>query len=713
MFSFFRVFAVIVLLGAAPTLGAAQPDAPKGTDTPTDSEEGLLKNRFNTGSARSDRDLSPVEFYKKPAYRLFSISPNGRYLAIVEDIPFEEAYKHSLDKPEQENSKKRGPTIDLTSHVYGEQILIYDFDSNAVIQTLRFYERELYWTQWANNDRLLASVSTNYKLKFGRIATFELPAARTLSIDWRTQDGVVLFENDRALQRENLTLSSVVDPLPADGNHVMMSAYKNGDLDLWRVNVLTGDAEREGIGGNGTFAWITDHAGNPVFRLDQNRSGSVMRVFTQNERGRWEKIITTPLNGSGGSSIFQPIAKGREPGEIYVLATPDGEDKAVIKAFNIKTGALTRTVAAANGYDIGGGLIEPETGIYRGAWYLDDRRRLILENAELQRHVNGIAAFFGHDANIRLLAASREYSKLIILVTSPTISGEVFAYDYANTRLDPLFASYPKLSEERLSPVEILRYPTRDGNWINSYLTHPRKVGDTGLAPLVIMPHGGPAVRDYYDFDPGAQFLASRGYRVFQPNFRGSSGYGAAFLEAGFHEWGGKMHDDLMDGVAYLVDRGLARPGNICIVGASYGGYAALYASMVEPEIFSCAVSISGVSDLPGLLDHERKDRTNSKEDFQFIVKQIGDPKADRAMLEARSPKRHPEKLTVPLLLVHGRYDQVVPYAQFTDLTSALNEAEVKYEWLVLNDGHNLAALTSKVQSMKKVDRFLNKHLHP
>ena len=711
MGAFFQIVGVVLAIMCSSTFAFAQTEALSESQNQQETDQELRKRLFTVQSRTPKGNLLAGDFYKKPAYRLFSLSPNGRYLAVVQDIPFEEAYRHYLENAEEEKSSRRNRTIDLTKEVYGEQILIYDFETAAFVQQIRFYEHELYWTHWANNDRLLASISTRYKLKFGRIATFELPAARTLSIDWRTTEGVVLFDKDRAIQRENLSLSSVVDPLPDDSNHVLMSAYKNNDLDLWRVNVLTGKAEREGIGAAGTFGWITDHAGKPVFRLDQNRSGSVMRVFTPDERGRWKKTYTAPLNNSGESSVFQPIGKGEQVGEMYVLATPDGEDKAVIKAFDTQSGTLTRTIAATESYDIGGALIEPGTGAYFGAWYVDDRRRLLLKSTDLQRHIIAIEGFFDHDANIHLVAANREYSKLIIQVTSPTISGEVYAYDYANTRIDPLFVAYPKLSEEKLSPTEIVRYQTRDGLLITGYLTHPRRVGETGLAPLVIMPHGGPAARDYYDFDPGVQFLASRGYRIFQPNFRGSSGYGSAFMEAGYGEWGGKMHDDLMDGIAYLVDRGVATPGNICIVGASYGGYAALFASMTEPETFACAVSIAGVTDLPDLLEHERRDKGNSREDFQFVVKQIGDPKTDRALLEARSPARHPEKLTIPLLLIHGRFDQVVPYAQFVDLTNALNEADIKYQWMALNDDHNLASLSSRVQSMKKVERFLNTHL--
>ena len=166
-----------------------------------------------------------------------------------------------------------------------------------------------------------------------------------------------------------------------------------------------------------------------------------------------------------------------------------------------------------------------------------------------------------------------------------------------------------------------------------------------------------------------------------------------------------------MDGLAVLKERGLASPDRTCIVGWSYGGYEALYASMADPEAFACAASIAGVSDLITLLNSEKKDRTLSKEGFAQLVERIGDPKADKAMLAARSPARHPKALTKPLLIMHGKLDAVSPYEQSYDLMKALDDAGVEYEWRVFVDDHSLSAPGSTVQAMHKLEDFLSRHL--
>ena len=152
------------------------------------------------------------------------------------------------------------------------------------------------------------------------------------------------------------------------------------------------------------------------------------------------------------------------------------------------------------------------------------------------------------------------------------------------------------------------------------------------------MPHGGPEVRDALGYDRWAQALATRGYLVFQPNFRGSSGYGRAWTEAGYREWGGRMQDDLTDGVAALVAAGKADPKRICIAGASYGGYAALYGGATQPDLYRCVVSVAGVSDLPALVEHERRANGPRSGEYQYARAVIGDPEAERDKLVRTSP---------------------------------------------------------------------------
>ncbi len=389
---------------------------------------------------------------------------------MVRDMPLDVEKIMRESEREQESET---PQLSFTSKTGGDQLIIYDLDEQRTVDAANFSKNSIYWLHWATDDRLLISISASYNLKYRNRFVVALPASRTMPLDWRTKESVLLFANDRAITRQNLTLSRIVDPLPEDPDHVLMAAYKNGDLDLWRVNVLSGDSEKIESGASGTFGWVTDGDGGASFRLDQNTNGTIMRVYARNEKGRWRKVVVTRMNEKGEAPEFLPIAKGRKQNEMYVLATPKDEQTATIKIYDLALGALTDTVASNHHLDFGGGLIDPNTGEYMGAWFIDDRHQLVLQNKALQKHIDAVNAFFENDANVHLIAASSDQSRLVFRVNSPTISDDVYVYDYKERRIDPLFAGRPDLHETTLSEVEIISYKTRDGHGRCSLFNKP------------------------------------------------------------------------------------------------------------------------------------------------------------------------------------------------------------------------------------------------
>ncbi len=659
-------------------------------------------------AASASELLSPAVYFKNPQHRLFSISPSGRFLALVRDLPFEEVEYPEFDEPEKKRRSRS--TVSFIAKTRGDQILIYDLDEGNYVENINVPNQSVYWLHWASDDRILASISVSYDLNFGRNLTFELPASRTISMVRGSGggDAVTLFANDRAVLRQNLFLSNIADPLPNDPDHVLMSAYRQRDLDLWRVNIVSGDAERVEAGTPRTFGWVTDSQSRAAFRLDKNLNGTLMHVFSRKNGGRWQKIITTRLNEKGEAPQFWPIARGGNEHEMYVLTSPPDQPRAAIATFDLRSGEIAQTTLSDNQYDFGGGLKDPSSGEYIGAWLIEDRYRLVLEDTKLQQHVDGVNAFFSDDANVRLIAADRKLSRLLFEVSSPTIPGDIYFYDRAARHIEPLFDTRPKLGEDNLARVDIATYQARDGQPIRAYITHPVGVAPDAPAPLIVCPHGGPAARDAYDFNPTTQFLASRGYRVLQPNFRGSSGYGRQFETAGDHEWGGLMQTDVIDGLTYVRDQGLIGSNKTCIMGTSYGGYVALYAAMTASDLFDCAISIAGVTDLPDIIEYARD---TGRDEFAFAKKLIGDPRADKDILAARSPARHAKEISIPLLIIHGRLDNIVPYAQAKKLADALDAEDFEYEWFDVVDGHSFSRLGSTVQSMRRIERFLGEHL--
>lgn len=255
-----------------------------------------------------------------------------------------------------------------------------------------------------------------------------------------------------------------------------------------------------------------------------------------------------------------------------------------------------------------------------------------------------------------------------------------------------------------------ITYKARDGLEIPAYVTMPPGAPKDARLPLVVLPHGGPRARDIYDFDYMAQFLATRGYAVLQPQFRGSSGFGDDFTKAGKGEWGGKMQTDLLDGVAALADGGEVDPARVCIVGASFGGYAALAGATLFPDAYRCAASIAGIGDLAQLMLEEGRLYGRQSGSAQALRDDLGS--ADRAKVLAMSPARQAASATIPILLIHGEKDTVVLPAQSERMAEALKAAGKAHELVMLKDeNHYLTCSSTRTQTLEAVERFLAKHL--
>jgi len=230
----------------------------------------------------------------------------------------------------------------------------------------------------------------------------------------------------------------------------------------------------------------------------------------------------------------------------------------------------------------------------------------------------------------------------------------------------------------------------------------------------VLLPHGGPEARDSLEFSPWVQFLVARGYAVFQPNFRGSDGFGRKFAESGYGEWGRKMQDDLTDAVKALANLGAVDPARVCIVGASYGGYAALAGAALTPDLYKCAVAIAGVSDLDDFIGWRKRNWGSDSEGYTYWLKAIGDPDKDEQKLREVSPVAQADKIKIPVLLVHGDGDFVVPIAQSKAMKKALDKLGHKTELITLKDeGHSYWSAENEILTMSAIDNFLWQHLGP
>jgi dipeptidyl aminopeptidase/acylaminoacyl peptidase len=255
-----------------------------------------------------------------------------------------------------------------------------------------------------------------------------------------------------------------------------------------------------------------------------------------------------------------------------------------------------------------------------------------------------------------------------------------------------------------------LEFKTRDGAGLFAYVTEA--AGSTGQPrPLVVLPHGGPTVRDTFSFDSLTQYLATRGYVVIQPNFRGSGGFGRKFAELGYGEWGGRMHQDVMDATRALVAEGKVDPKRICIVGGSYGGYEAMYSAATEPDTFKCAVSFDGVSDLVGIVKFERTFGTDTST-WSYWRKSEGDPATDSAKMLAHSPYRMAANWKTPILLIHGDKDDIVPVEESRQMNRALQAAGKPVRYVeVQGMGHGPSSDEEITKVYSEIAMFLAQYL--
>ena len=611
----------------------------------------------------------PAEtYFKRARYSNLQLSPDGKTMAALVPV----------------NERKNLALIEL--------------DSRKVIGSTSMQDHDVSFYRWIG-DRTIEIETADLSEASGFLYRFE-----HVLID---VEGKLVRDMDKVGRRRYAEILTVLDRA---GDDLVIQTYDRdlSSLDAYRYNPRTGTKTLLTFETPGNVTgFVADHAGQVRIAFSVPKDGLKQSVwYRRTNEDKWRKIAENSALESG----LNPLAFDFDDRMLYADApNPNDERKRIaLFMFDPESGSL-------------GELVSTTTVDVRGLVFDRTKRKLVgVRDAspsgikwldpDWDRLQKSVDAVLPTDHN-RLNWGQYDPQRLIVSTESETQTSIFYLFDRQNHKMEEAAVAYPWLTPELLVPRRFVRYRARDGLSIPAYLTMPK--GSEGKqVPLIVDIHGGPYVgAARYGYDSEAQFFASRGYAVLQPDFRGTRGYGEAFYKAGWRQWGLAMQDDVTDGVDWLIKRGLVDADRVCLYGGSYGGYATLWGLEKEPDRFRCGVAIVAVSDLELLYDVTWSDM-NSESTRNYLTRVIGDFDADREKLRQVSPLYHADRIKAPLLLAYGASDRRVPIVHGNKMRSALDKYNKPYEWVVYsNEAHGFNKDENRYDFYRRVDAFLAKNL--
>lgn len=473
---------------------------------------------------------------------------------------------------------------------------------------------------------------------------------------------------------------------------------------LYQVDLGTSHSEPAPQASTGKDEWVVADDGSILAESAYDESGHHWDLWLGSEGSRHLALTVDAL-------IDTPSIEGLSPdGQSLIIRMLDG-DQEVFRAIPLKGGSLSAPIAAYQPYTRL--MFDPQTHRAFGGVMFGTTTQYAFFDPKDQATWNAIMARFPNE-DVQIAAWARDCSRIIVEVTGQVDGVAYVLIDLKSGQAMKIGDVYKGLSPDDVAGVEAIEYKAADGTTIPAYLTLPNNKPAKAL-PLIVLPHSGPATMDTARFDWWAQALASRGYAVLQPQYRGSYGFAWSFYTAGFGQWGRKMQTDLSDGVRALAHAGIIDPKRVCIVGASYGGYAALAGPTLDPGVYRCAVSVSGVSDMHKMLAWQQEQVGSAlNPTMRFWDRFVGAKDLHDPVLDAISPIKHLDKVNVPILLIHGKDDTVVPFEQSQIMVDALKAAGKPVQFVVLpGEDHWMSRSETRLQMLQETVKFLEANNPP
>jgi dipeptidyl aminopeptidase/acylaminoacyl peptidase len=626
------------------------------------------------GTAVVHAQPAPVEAYAAlPAIDSVAVSPDGSDLAYI----------------------RRSPDGDS---------VVAQSRSGEVLVTIDVSDRKARSVFWASADHVVISSTVNDRLPYtttaGLYEQLDIVNVRNRQV------ARALRSADKAILTASFGPATVGTYRGKPVMYLRTFTVENNaySYDIYRVDLDDGRGRLHQTGAEDTNGYIVRPDGEVLARTTYDSETGVWRLLAS-RGGNWSEIMhrrslldPPGVIGFGQSYDTILVSEDREEvGPVLVeVSLADGSE-----VVEHDTTSLLGAVRNGQGHLVGlskQGLNQSYTLFDESLQANWDRLQLGLQGSQLY-----------------LSDASDDLSVLVFRAEGAGEPGATYLFDANRRSVSLIGREYPGLAPTDVAQVSIIRYAAGDGTQLLGYLTTPNGREARNL-PLVVLPHGGPAARDYTGFDYKAQALASRGYAVFQPQFRGSEGFGVDLMEAGYGEWGRKMQTDLSDGVAHLAAAGVIDRNRVCIVGSSYGGYAALAGMTLDQGVYRCAVAVSGVSDLTTFLATERRHggRARFNGGLRYWQRFMGVTTDNDPSLAERSPAQLVSRIDGPVLLIHGREDTVVPFEQSVIMERAMQRAGKDVEMVTLEgEDHHMSFPATRLQMLTATIEFLEKHNPP
>jgi dipeptidyl aminopeptidase/acylaminoacyl peptidase len=638
--------------------------------------------------------LPPIDsFFDNPAFGGAALSPSGRYLAARSSRPGQHDFL---------------AVIDLASHTAKVAAAFSDADIGHF--------------EWVNDERLL------FDLTDKATAQGDLGEAPGLFAVGRDGGKLVqlaerrgrrfVAEDSGLLRKELLPWHTFMlgqrGAQDSEFVYVRSAVYDNAGalhhIDLLRLNTLTGRAQA--IPGPGPVRhWLLDQHGEPRVAVTEDEAGISSLYFRQSADGQWRKLASYNAYTDARNAV-EPLGFGPD-GKLYVTART-GSDTSAAHLFNLAENRIDpEPIVVTKGYDFDGELVSDQTRVL-GVRFTTEAEENEWFDPGMKAVQQTVDKLLPRTINLISVPAHSQTSWVLVESYSDQMPPSFRLYDTKAGTLDKVADSYPNIDGARMGRQDWVRYKARDGLEIPALLTYPAGQVRKNL-PLVVLVHGGPWLRGAtWGWRPATQFLASRGYAVLEPAFRGSTGLGARHLMAGFKQWGLAMQNDIADGARWAIAQGIADAKRICIAGASYGGYATLMGLVNDPDLYRCGVEWAGVTDISLMYTgtwYGDSDLPNGYRTHGMPV-MIGDPVKDAAQLKATSPLEQAARIHQPLLLAYGGADRRVPLFHGTRFRDAVRRTNPNVEWIEYpEEGHGWALPKNRIDFWSRVERFLDRQI--